>query len=81
MECVRFTDALDCDGSQRAVHESRFTQSGAEAHALHVLAHLSNAVGEGERESVWSASGLPALWIGTAPKADIYEGWLNPERR
>jgi hypothetical protein len=26
------------------VHAERFTQSGAEAHALHVLAHLSNTL-------------------------------------
>jgi hypothetical protein len=49
-------------------------QSGAEAHALHVLARLSNTMGKGKRDSVWSASGLPALWIGTARDAVLRGG-------
>ena len=39
-----------------------------------LLARLANTVAQSERASAWSASGLPALWIGSARKAVLREG-------
>jgi hypothetical protein len=42
--------------------------------ALQVLARGRDTRREDERDSVWSASGLPALWIGNVRGAVICEG-------